>query len=243
MFAITMTLMLAAALPPAALQSAAAMRAPDADAIATDRLRDLQMTMIVVQANGDELTKIGGDFRTSYRFKRMDIAYKSPNKTRLETRILGRPVTVVYNGGKKFVHVLVHKETRDITNQPGQKQSLLNLGIFAKDFLATDYQAAYLRAEKNLHVYRLNQRHTTNKAFEIVWVNPKTAVIEKRKSFGGDGKLRMETRHTKIVQPKPGVWVPMRVEVYNQFGKLAGVQEFQNLRVNVGVPDSTFATS
>jgi outer membrane lipoprotein-sorting protein len=233
----------AAAAPAFVSSTAAAPTAPAAETTATDKIRDLSLTMRVTDADYDELKKIGGDFATSYRFKRMEVLYKSPNRTRLEAKVAGVAVTLVYNGGTKMVKAPFRKEIKDIANQPGQKQSLLHVGILARDFLATDYSATFLRNDGPLRVFKLSQRNTDNRSHEIVWVNPKTAIIERRQSFNGDNKLRMETRHKNAQQIRPGIWVPTRVEVYNQFGKLGGVQVLEDIKVNLGVEDDKFAVS
>jgi hypothetical protein len=70
----------AAAAPAFVSSTAAAPTAPAAETTATDKIRDLSLTMRVTDADYDELKKIGGDFATSYRFKRMEVLYKSPNR-------------------------------------------------------------------------------------------------------------------------------------------------------------------
>jgi outer membrane lipoprotein-sorting protein len=227
-------------LPPTPARAAAV---PDPDRVATDKIRDLSGVLKVVQADFNELGKIGRDWRTTYRFKEMALTYKNPNKTRLEARILGASVVMVFNGNTKMVRAPLRKDVRDVTGQPGQKKNLLDLGIFARDYLATDWKAAYERNEGPLQVYKLTQRNSDNPAYEIVWVNPRTAITEKRHSFNGKGRRRMELRYLKPVQAAPGVFVPTHIEVYNQFGKLGGVQEMRDLKVNVGVSDDRFATS
>ncbi len=226
-------------LPPTAARAAA----PDPDQVATNKIRDLSGVLKVVQADFDELAKIGRDFRTTYRFKEMSLAYKNPNKTRLEARILGAAIVLVFNGDTKMVKAPFRKEVRNIFGQAGQKKNLLDLGVFARDYLTTDWKATYQRADGTLQVYRLTQRNTDSRAFEIVWVNPRTAVTEKRQSFSGTGHLRMELRYKNAVQAAPGVFIPTRIEVYNQEGKLGGVQEMRSLKVNAGVSDDKFATS
>lgn len=212
-------------------------------AIATDKIHDMTATMRVTDANFDELKKIGGDFATSYRFKRMEISYKTPNRTRLEANVLGTSVLLIYNGSTKTVKVPFKKDVKDVSDSPGQKTSLMQFGVFSRDWLETDYEATLLRTEKGLQVYKLAQRNTDNKSHEVVWVNPKTALITRRQSFNGEGKLRMETRHTNVEQVRKGIWLPTRIEVYNQFGKLGGVQIFENVKVNLGVADSRFTVS
>lgn len=217
--------------------------APDPDAIATGKIRDLTTTMRVVSANFPELKKIGGSFATSYRFKRMEIAYKNPNKTWLEARILGARVTMVFNGGTKMVSFPGRKQVKNVEKEPGQKQSLLDLGLFAKDYLATDYRPVFVKNDGPLQVYKLVQRNTDNRSHEVVWVNPKTSIIERRRSVNGDNVFQKEIRYTNAQQIRPGIWMPTRVEVYNQFGKLGAVQAFENIKVNLGVDDSRFSVS
>ena len=247
----TLTALLAAALalpgavllPLGLVPAPARAAAPNPDQVATDKIRDLSGTLKVVQADFDELAKIGRDFRTTYRFKELALTYKNPNKTRLEARILGASVVIVFNGNTKMVRAPLRKDVRDVTGQPGQKKNLLDLGIFARDYLATDWQAAYQRTEGTLQVYKLTQRNSDNPSYEIVWVDPRTAITEKRQSFNGKGQRRMELRYLNPVQAAPGVFIPTRIEVYNQEGKLGGVQEMRNLKVNVGLSDDKFATS
>lgn len=235
----TVATLLPLGLAPAPARAAA----PNPDQVATDKIRDLSAVLKVVQADFDELAKIGRDFRTTYRFKEMTLAYKNPNKTRLEARILGASVVMVFNGDTKMLRAPLRKEVRNITGQPGQKKNLLDLGIFARDYLATDWKAAYERSEGALQVYKLTQRNSDNHAYEIVWVNPRTAITEKRQSFNGKGRRRMELRYLNPVQAAPGIFIPTRIEVYNQEGKLGGVQEMRNLKVNAGMSDDRFATS
>ena len=223
------------------LAPASSARAAGIPSIATDKIRDMTATMRVTETNFDELRKIGGDFATSYRFKRMEITYKAPNRTRLEANVLGTAVILVYNAGTKTAKLPFRKQVKNIEHEPGQKTSLMHFGVFARDWLSTDYEAHFLRNEKGLHVYKLTQRNTDNKSHEIVWVNPKNALIERRQSFNGEGRLRMETRHKEVREVRKGVWLPTRIEVYNQFGKLGGVQVFENIKVNLGVADSRFA--
>ena len=89
-------------------------------------------------------------------------------------------------------------------------------------------------------VFRLKQRNTTNNSHDFIWVDPKTALITRRVQYNGDNVLKQEVRYPKGVQIQPGIWVPTRVELYNQYGKRASVQVFEDMQVNKGVNDSVF---
>ena len=229
--------------PPASPAKAAAT--VSADTISTDKIKDLTAALVVNndETNFDELKKIGGAFATTYRAKRMDIGYKYPNKVRFEGKVLGASLLMVFNGDTKMFKVPFHNETQNVHGKAGQKQSLLDLGLFTKDYLSTDWKPTFVKKVGGLLLFDLTQRDSTNKSHELVWVNPRTAIIEKRQTFNGDNKLQKELRYTKAQQIRPGIWVPTRIEIYNQFGKLGAVQDVQDIKVNLGIADDRFSTS
>jgi hypothetical protein len=225
-----------------AVGGAALAAAESAVTAATDKIKDLTCTLRVVKTDFNELGKISKDFSRSYYFKRMDITYQFPNKTRLQTKAVGMSGTLIFNGNTRYYKLPIRSETKDLTGQPGQKQSLLQLGVFSKDFLALDYEPVFVKKEGKLEVFRLNQRNTDNKSYEMVWVNPTTHIIEKRLSYNGESKLRMETRYKEAREIRPGIFLPTRIEVYNQFGKLGGIQNLEEIKVNQGVDEKLFET-
>jgi len=216
----------------------------DGSDVMTTKIKDLQLALVVVneETNFEELKKIGGAFATTYRAKRAQVYYKNPNKARFDTKVLGATASIIFNGDDKKFKTPLGSKKMSTAGQPGQKQSLLDLGIFAKDFLSTDYAPTLLRTEKGLLVYKLSQRGTDNKSHEIVWVNPKTAIMERRQTFNGDDKLQKEIRYVKPKLFPGGIYVPTRVEVYNQYGKLGAVQNVEDIKVNAGIDDSKFDT-
>lgn len=213
-----------------------------AESVATDRLRDLRVTVRnnSLEANFEELGKIGGAFATSYRIPRYRFTYKFPNRLRVDGSAGPLSATLLYVDNKKTVRIPLSTTTKDTTGKPGQKQSLMDVGIFSRDWLALDYDAVYQRREKGLIVFRLNQRLTDNPSHEIVWVNPRTSITERRISIDGKGALVKEIRYMAPREVAKGIWIPTRVEIYNQFGKRGAVQEVEEIVVNQGVPDSEF---
>jgi outer membrane lipoprotein-sorting protein len=214
----------------------------------TDKIKDLVTTLVVKddETNREELKRIGGAFATTYSIKRMSVSYKLPNKARFEGKAAGINAQLVYNGDSKMFKVpipLVGKKIQNVKGQPGQKQSLLDLGIFATDWLTTDWEPHYLGSKNGLDQYKLTQRDTDNRSHEIILVNPRTFVIEDRKSYNGDNVFQKEIRFRNPVQIKPGIWIPTRIEIWNQYGKRAAVQTLQGTRVNAGVSDDIFQIS
>lgn len=222
---------------------AAVRREVSAETIMTDKIKDMTATLRVTETNRTELRKIGGAFATTYSLKKMDVTYMNPNKARFEARVLGASVMMIYNGNTKVYRTPIKSGTQDVASKPGQKQTLMDLGIFARDYLTTDYKPNLVRKEGNLLVFKLTQRNTENKSHEVVWVNPKNSVIEKRQSVNGDNILQKEMRFVNPQQIRPGIWVPTRIEIYNQFGKLGAAQAIENIKVNLGVNEDAFKIS
>jgi outer membrane lipoprotein-sorting protein len=173
----------------------------------------------------------------------MSVTYQNPNKARFEAKVLGASVLMVYNGDERMWRIPGKSEKKNIYGQPGQKQTLMDLGIFARDYLKTDYNPVYQRTEKGLHVYKMVQRNTNNTSHEVVWVNPQTSLIEKRMSYNGDSILVKELRFTNARQIRPGIWVPGRIEIYNTEGKLGAAQSVDDVKINLGVDSGLFNVS
>ena len=231
---------LAAALCVAFVSVSATAAPPTAESLWTDKIKDMSAQLNVQETDRAELKKMGGSFATTYSGKRMDMMYQFPNKARFEGKVSGFSGKMIYNGDQKSFNIIGIRKTINTKGQPGQKQSLLDLGVFAKDYLLTDWEAKYERTENNLHVFKLVQRDSTNGSHEIVWVNPKTALIEKRVSYNGDNIIQKEIRYKNARQVKPGIWIPTRIEIYNREGKMGVAQSIDDIKVNEGVDSSLF---
>jgi len=211
----------------------------------TDRIKDLTTTLVLDDnaTNRDELAKIGGSFATTYSFREMRVGYAYPNKARFEgVSSIGKAL-LVYNGDQKMFKVpipLIGKKIMNVHGKQGQKQSLLDVGVFARDWLTTDWEPHYEGRQGGLDKYDLKQRDSDNRSHEVVFVNPKTYIIERRLSYNGSNILQKEMRFTKAIQIQPGIWVPGRIEIYNQFGKLGAAQDLTGTRVNAGVSEDLF---
>lgn len=213
---------------------------PTPEAIATEKIQDLAVTINLKEANRKELKKMGGAFATNYSAKQAQMYYKAPNKLRFESKILGANVTLVYNGDTQGYKTPIISGKKNIHGKPGQKQTLMDIGVFARDYITTDYKPVYLRTEGKLHVFKMVQRNTTNTSHEILWVNPQTHLIERRLSYNGDNILQKEMRYKLARIIRPGIWLPAQIEVYNKEGKLAVSQTVDNPKINLGVEDSLF---
>jgi outer membrane lipoprotein-sorting protein len=221
--------------------SGAAVAQTDAMALATDKIQDLSATLRVIESETDSeaLESLGREFATTYRIPRYEVWYKFPQKARFEGKAGILTGTLIYNGDRKKYQVGFIKKTKDVKGKPGEKQSLMDLGVFAKDWL-TDYVPSFVKKEGALSVFKLTQRDSESKSYEIVWVDPKTKITTKRMSYGFDGKLRKQIRYTQPKEIAPGIFFPARVELYNPEGKKAGAQTLEKIVVNKGISDDKF---
>jgi outer membrane lipoprotein-sorting protein len=237
-----MSLRLSLAVSLIALSALGARAQVDAASVATDKIRDLtaQLRVADSEMNSEALQELGGAFATSYRIPRYDVWYKFPGKARFEGKAGILSGTLIYNGNFKKYQVGFIRKKKDVTGKPGEKQGLMDLGIFSKDWVA-DYNANFVKKEGANVVFKLTQRNSDSDSYEIVTVDPKTHITVKRLSYGGDGRLRKDLRYVKPQAIAPGIWVPTRVELFAPSGKKAGAQVLVSVAVNKGVAESRFA--
>ncbi|GIV21129.1 MAG: hypothetical protein KatS3mg023_2880 [Armatimonadota bacterium] len=207
------------------------------------RLHDLRATVRQQTANQRELEKINKDFANSYRIKQMTARYKEPSKMRLESKVGVVNVVYIINGNQKHVSAGPIKNTDDISNAPGKRQSLMDFGILTPSFMKL-VNAKFLRYDHEdgvrYPVFELTWANSDDTSKHIVWMDGKTRTVVKRQWYNQQGKLMAVFYYKNPVEAAPGIWVPTRVEVYNAEGKLGGVTTYVDLHVNEGLPDSLF---
>jgi outer membrane lipoprotein-sorting protein len=220
----------------------AAAAQTDAQQFATDKIRDLSATLRVIDSELDSeaLESLGREFSTSYRIPRYEVWYKFPQMARFEGKAGILTGVLIYNGDWKKYQVGFIKKKENVAGKPGKKQSLMDLGIFSRDWLR-DYVPIFVKKETNgTVVFKLAQKNSESKSFEVVSVDPRTKITVKRLSYGFDGKLRKELRYTQPKEIAPGIFFPTRVELYNQHQRKAGAQTLEKVVVNKGVADERF---
>lgn len=217
------------------------MAPPTAEQIANKKIQDLAATVTLRESNRAELKKMGGAFATNYSAKEGKMFYKFPSKLRFETKYLGAAVNMIYNGDTaKFKGPVGINGTRNTFGKAGNKQTLMDFGILAGDYISSDYNPIYVRTEGKLHVFKMMQRNTSNTSHELCWINPDTSIIEKRVSYNGDNILQKTMLYKNPQMIRPGIWVPTRIELYNKDGKMAVAQSMDNIKVNLGVDEELF---
>jgi outer membrane lipoprotein-sorting protein len=233
------SLTLAAGLIAAA--AAPAFAAPDLRG-ALSPIRSFRGTVTVTQSNMDELAKIRKDFAQSYRVKSSQVFYQNPDRVKIQGNV--GPMSVIYLivGNTKRIKYGPLRREKNLVNDPGQKQSMLDFGMFTPDLL-NDFNWKFVRQDGGLQVYELRfKNYSQDPTRRLIWVDPARKVVLRRQVFtrGRDNDLKMEVRHEGLRQVRPGVWVPTVVKVYNDQGRLGATSQLTNIAVNQTLPANTF---
>ncbi|HHX40915.1 MAG TPA: outer membrane lipoprotein-sorting protein [Armatimonadetes bacterium] len=224
--------------------SAPVAAAPSITSSINTRIRDLQASAVLNEANLAALKKIGKDYADAYRAKTMESSFKEPGKLRFEAKAVGITFTQVVNGNQIHTSVLGIRSTRDISTRPQSRLTTLELGFIAPSALR-DYTTKYLR-KQTLHntscqVYELRYRQKDQRTKKtLLYVDPAKKVLVRRELYRPDGSLKARFTYLNPKQVAPGIWLPTRITVHNGAGELGGVTTYSNFRVNTGLADTLF---
>jgi len=211
---------------------------------ATRGFKDVKLTCRVLYANQAELKKIGKDFPKSYEFKTTTVWYKSPDKMKMVGKLGMLKAAVVMNGDRKatFIPALRYSKKENIEEEPHKRQTDLDIGIVTdsiwRDYIVVD--AADDHGSDDA-VYRITfVRDNARQKKHVCWVDAKTLKLLKLEKYESDGSLKSRYIYSKHSLINGLIWVPGRVDVYNQDAKLAGTTAYESISVNIGIPDSEF---
>ncbi|MBW3622780.1 MAG: outer membrane lipoprotein-sorting protein [Armatimonadetes bacterium] len=225
--------------------AAQAAAAPDLRSLAAP-VRSFSGTMTVQQANMDELVKIRKDYAQSYRVKSSRISYQYPDRLKVDGNVGPMSVIYIINGNTKLIKYGPIRREKNLVNDPGQKQGLLDFGILTADQLE-DYTWKFLRTDsvngKPFHVYELRFKNfREDPSRRLIWVDPARKVVVRRQTFHQkrDNDLKMDMRFEGVQQVAPGIWSPTIIKVYNDQGKLGASSRLSNIVVNKPIPLSAF---
>jgi len=205
--------------------------------------QDLSLVTVHKKVNVDELTKIGRDYANAYRISRTTVRMKEPGKFRMDARVGFIGFEYVMNGARKVIRAPLTKQYDDIGTDPGKRLGPLEAGLITPGALVGydpgEHLACFVEDGRRVCQYRI--RYTNDKErYELLWVDAERKYVKKRQFYTLIfGKYRMELVFS---EPKEvhGLWIPTRVEVRNADGKLAGVTEQKDLKLNTGLSDDLF---
>ena len=209
---------------------------------ATKGFKDITVKARIVKADQKALAKISDDLARSYEAKTTVVKYKAPDKMTVDGKLGMVALRVVQNGYKKsyWVPSLGIRKTEDCRNDPHKLQNDLDIGLVT-DELWNDYIVQEVLIEKTQagSAYRITFVRPGSTRRNACWVEPKTCKLLKIERYTSEGGLSARFIYSKH-KDYGAIWVPGQLDVYNGDGKLAGVTEYMDVKVNSGLPDSVF---
>lgn len=217
------------------------------DDIVQPNFRDASFTARVVKGNQAELAKVNKDFGNSYRFPSVDFRLKEPFKLRSSTKVEDSEVLFILNGTHRLIRVpqarIVSRE--NLERSPGKRQTTLDFGVLTPSLFHGLYQAKFIRVDRANGEYVFDLTFVPgldDTSRSRVWVDPNKRYVTKREWYNQVGR-QLATFHYENPKEQGGVWFPTRVSVINTDQVVAGVTQYESLRINQGLSDNLFNTN
>lgn len=206
-------------------------------------LKDLAFTARKVKAVQRELKEINDDFGQTYRFDKIEFQYKEPLKLRLEATVEETSAIYIIDGAMQMIRVprLRQNVKQNLENAPGRRQTPLDFGVLTPGMFRDLFEAKFVRQDRATGhaIYDFTYKNSDDTSRHRVWVDTDKGITAKREWFNQRGR-QMATFNYENPQKVNGVWVPTMVSVRNVKNVVAGVTKYDGVKVNSGIPDSTF---
>ena len=240
---------MALAAPPAALS-------PKLSDYVVPKLDDFETTMKAVFHDDTAARKINRDIGMLYQLKGdVHIRYKEENKFRADGQLGASKASIVITDTQQvFKLSLGVKIPSNVSNAPGKRKSLLDMGLISEYYLT--YAQGEFLGERPFEgvqcaVFKITYKdRNLDNSHRIVWIDPKTKITLRREEYaqdGNGGKLRSvwlyrgaKNSPGTFAQVAPGIYFPASIELYNNENQKAGETAYTNTRVNVGLSDDVF---
>ncbi|MCW5943798.1 MAG: outer membrane lipoprotein-sorting protein [Fimbriimonadaceae bacterium] len=220
---------------------------PTSDDIASVGFKDASFVARVKVGNQNELNKINKDFGQSYRFKWTKVQVKEPFKLRLESTVDDTDITFVLNGATRLLRVPKARisNRENLAKSPGKRQTLLDFGIITPSLFADLFNAKFVRVDRRTNdlVFDLTYKPSLDDTSRHrVWVDPEKRYVTRREWYA-QNERQLATFYYEEPKQQNGVWFPTRLTVRNAEDKVAGVTNYEELKLNSGIADSVFAVN
>ncbi len=207
-------------------------------------LKDISFNVSMTKRNAKELGKIDQSYVQQYSLDSATVRAKEPFKLRFDAKSDDTSVLTIINGGSKLISVpaLRIKKRSNVSNEPGQRQTLMDFILLtpndANDFL----NAKFVRfdRENGNPVFDLTFPSKYNYPVRHrVWIDKASHYVVRREWYGLQGQLRATFLFLNPTKVK-GITVPTTMQVFNAENKLAGESKYTGIKVNEGLADSLF---
>jgi len=135
----------------------------------------------------------------------------------------------------------LHVSKKDsFADDPQKRQTPLDVGVLS-DAIWQEYEVEY-EGEKTadgVKQYVLFLKRKNSLRTQRLWIEAGTMRLLKREKYENNGRIKVRFEYVGLRQVD-GIWVPGKIEAYSSSGKLAGVTEYRNVKVNAPIEDSAF---
>ncbi|HZH97552.1 MAG TPA: outer membrane lipoprotein-sorting protein [Fimbriimonadaceae bacterium] len=218
----------------------------DVDDIVQKSFRDATFVARIIKGSQKELKKINDDFAYSYRFTFMKAQVKEPFMVRLESTVEDTNLLYIINGDRKKYSIprIKINKTENISLAPGKRQTPMDFGIltpslFKGDFMVANFQRVDRESGDLVFDITYVKPKLDDTSRHRVWIDKDKKYITKRVWFSQEGRQLATFLYD---QPKQdgGVWFPSRCTVKNVEDNVAGVTQYESIKINTGLSDSLF---
>lgn len=227
-----------------AIAALLAPETPDASDIVQKAFEDASFRASIKTGKQSELQKINKDFAQAYRFNYTDVMIKEPGMLRVESKVGDTSVFYILNGTTQLMSAprARFKQRTNLSDKPGRRQTPLDFGFLTPSMFKDLFQAKFIRTDRETKEWVFDLTYLSkydDSTRHRIWIDPQKRITTRREWYDQSGNLRATFRYENPVS-KDGVWLPTRNSVKNIDNVLAGVTEYENLKVNSGLSSSLF---
>ena len=210
---------------------------------ASKNLKDISMVGNVTYQNKKALAKVDSNYARLYEFKTANVAYKLPDKLRIEGKLGMVKFEYIINGGIKLFRAptLRMNKKEDYSKDPAKLQNALDLALLTP----TLWQDRKIEIVEDAEAcsngeIKLCLRWPKGDMAYYVWIDAQNLWLKKLEKRDGQNNLRLKVLYSNPQKVGDVIWMPTKVELYSSEGEKAGVSEYSNIKVNTGLADSLF---
>ena len=201
-------------------------------------ISQLTATGKTVASDQAELSKINNDFGDAYRVKEGHYTYRAPDYLEYTSQVGPTTASLITTNTTRIIKVrsgFIKKDiTTDISGDVTKRQTIFALGFLPQNFLET-VTSTYLGRETVQGVscvvfdLKFTKEGPNTKKHFMVWVDPDKHYVVQKRVWDMWGSQRETIVYLDPQDVDGTLWMPTRVEAYNQFGKFGGAVEYTDV--------------
>ena len=210
---------------------------------ATKDFKDISMLGTVTYKNKKALAKIDANYARLYDFKAANVAFKEPDKLRMDGKLGMVKFQYVINGGLKIIRAPTIRFTKkeDYSADPAKLQDALDVGLVTVSLWRNrrvevlDDPEAATNGEIKLQLH-----WPKGEMVLYAWIDAKDLWLKKFEKRNPAGELLLRVVYSNPRKAGGAIWMPTTVEVFASDGERVGASEYSDIKANTGLEDSYF---